>query len=415
MEGITSKGDEPNEEIPSGEAGSASGNDIQSLLELQKEALGTFFSQQAEILGRLTSEPINLRLRTPLAHPPKRPRRDSELSLEPTANEPLDAELSSNNREPSEEDEDPLHDYSKGLLGRGVDISDESEDNQSAETSRYRDLLASTEEKMGSAIDTELAEVCRQIWGKAISNGKSRDELKKILLPSNCTIMKTPRLNTEIYIKLNEGRGENRDRSAQTKQKEAAKASVPILQAMVELKKAEKILRKIMKKQKENEGDKAVLSLVETISPMLQNSLKVLNHTFSEGLRKRRADICSSLGRQFKPFAVSTSTEDLLFDDDSMKEMKSELKVLRTRTSEKKFGYGGLPTQRQKNFQSSYKPLRSFQQGRGYHNNRNNDNRNHNNNNNNQSMVKPKEIIPEVEVSITKIDLHQEGWKLYSW
>ena len=62
--------------------------------------------------------------------------------------------------------------------------------------------------------------------------------------------------------------------------------------------------------------------MVETISPMLQKSLKVLNHSFSEGLRKRKAGVCTSLGRQFKPFASSTSTEDPLFDEDAMKKMK---------------------------------------------------------------------------------------------
>ena len=85
---------------------------------------------------------------------------------------------------------------------------------------------------MGSPLDTDLAGVCKQIWGKALSNVKNKEELQKILIPSNCTVTKTPRLNTEIYIKLNEGE-QNKERSAQAKQKESAKASVPILQAMV--------------------------------------------------------------------------------------------------------------------------------------------------------------------------------------
>ena len=52
-------------------------------------------------------------------------------------------------------------------MGKGVDSSDESEDNQSVETLRYQDL-DSTEVKMGSDIDAELASVCKQIWGKDI-------------------------------------------------------------------------------------------------------------------------------------------------------------------------------------------------------------------------------------------------------
>ena len=124
---------------------------------------------------------------------PKR-RRDSEISLDAPAGE-LGAELCSNNREL---DDDPLSAYSKGPTDKGVVSSDESEE----DSQRYQHLLDSTEEKMGSPLDTDLAGVCKQIWGKALPNVKNKEELQKIL-----TVMKTPRLNTEIYIKLNEGGG----------------------------------------------------------------------------------------------------------------------------------------------------------------------------------------------------------------
>ena len=296
--------------------------------------------------------------------------------------------------------------YFKGHAGKGVVSSDESEE----DSQRYQDLMDSTEEKMGSPLDMDLAGVCKQMWGKALSNVKNKEELQKILIPSNCTVMKTPRLNTEIYIKLNEGT-QNKDRSAQAKQKESAKASVPILQAMVEVRKLERMVRKNMKKGKD---DKEALEVVEKISPLLHTSLKVLNHTFSEGLRKRKSDVCTSLGRQFKPFATSGSTEELLFDDDAMRKMKSDLKLLRTKTSEKKFGSGGFVHTASKNFQNSYKSQRSFQQGRGYQNNhsfnRNNNNNNNNYNNNNQNnnsqqWVNKKKKNPKVEVCICSIDL----------
>ena len=179
-----------------------------------------------------------------MTHSPKRSRRDSDLSLESPTDEPLEVELGSNIRDPSdEEDEDPLNMYFKGLMGKGVDSSDESEENQPVETSMYQDLLDSIEEKMGSAIDAELASICKQIWGKALSNGNNKEELQKILIPSNCTTMKTPHLHTEIYIKINEG-AQNKDHAAQTRQKEAVKTSVPILLATVELKRSEKLLRR---------------------------------------------------------------------------------------------------------------------------------------------------------------------------
>ena len=60
--------------------------------------------------------------------------------------------------------------------------------------------------------------------------------------------------------------------------------------------------------------------------------------------------------RQFKLFASSTSTEDLLFDEDAMKKMKPELKVPRTRSSEKKFGMEDITTRLQKTIKAPTNP-----------------------------------------------------------
>ena len=132
--------------------------DIESFLGLQQEALELFFSQQASILQKLGQTSVSLAETTPTAvSTPKRRRRDSEISLDTPADE-LGAELCSNNREL---DDDPLSAYSKGHTGKGVVSSDESEE----DSQRYQDLLNSTEEKMGSPLDTDLAGVCKQIWG----------------------------------------------------------------------------------------------------------------------------------------------------------------------------------------------------------------------------------------------------------
>ena len=171
--------------------------------------------------------------------------------------------------------------------------------------------------------------------------------------------MKTPRLNAKIYIKLNEG-AQNKDRAAQAKQRDAAKASVPILEAMVALKKSEDGFRK----SKNQEALKAI----KDTSPMLQKLLKVLNYTFSEGMRKRKSDVCTSLGSQFKPFIGAKSSEDMLFEDDALKKMKSELKLLKSRSDRKPFTYGGYSGAASKNFKGSYKSQRSFPQLQGYRN-----------------------------------------------
>ena len=87
---------------------------------------------------------------------------------------------------------------------------------------------------MGKPMESDLAGVCNQIWGKALSNETNKDDMKKILVPSNCGRMKTPRLNTEVYVKLNEP-AQMKDKAAQRKQKFAVKAAIPVMQAMVKL------------------------------------------------------------------------------------------------------------------------------------------------------------------------------------
>ena len=142
--------------------------------------------------------------------------------------------------------------FLNGLLGKGVESGedDDVEVSDEMETSRYKDLLESTEEKMGQPIEDDLAEVCQKIWGKAIPTDrhKKKEETQKILIPVNCTAMKTPRLNISVYIKLNDG-AQGKERAAQNRQKEIARASVPILQAMVELKKAEKMASKSIRQR----------------------------------------------------------------------------------------------------------------------------------------------------------------------
>ena len=66
---------------------------------------------------------------------------------------------------------------------------------------------------MGSPIESEFAEVCGKIRGKAKPKGRSStgDEFKNILIPSNCSYLKTSYLNSEIYNKLHDA-ATNRDK-----------------------------------------------------------------------------------------------------------------------------------------------------------------------------------------------------------
>ena len=225
---------------------------------------------------------------------------------------------------------------------------------------------------------------------------KKAIQFKDILIPENCKAMKTPRLNTEVYLKIIEN-AQTKDRAAQDRQKDLSKAAIPLLKAMAEIRKVETLMEKSRKKAEEagktvSKTEKEAYERLQGISPIIQKSVQVLNYSYTDTMRKRKSDVCNALGDQFRPFATSTSSKDFLFDNESIKKMKSELKLLKTRSrtnkskpyQSSKFEYSGYS----KNYRSSGKSSKSYPQGnRSFNNNRN---FNYNNNNNNNNTNKPK-------------------------
>ena len=86
------------------------------------------------------------------------------------------------------------------------DDEEYSSNNDEWSKGRYQDLLDSVKDKMGHSIEREFAEVCGKIYGKTKPKGRSgtRDEFKNILIPSNCSYLKTSYLNSEIHNKLHD-------------------------------------------------------------------------------------------------------------------------------------------------------------------------------------------------------------------
>ena len=71
--------------------------------------------------------------------------------------------------------------------------------------SEYRELLGQTEEKLGEPVADWLSKTCKRIWGQAVLNKDKKEELCKGLdVPLNCKELKVPKLNTSIYIRVNE-------------------------------------------------------------------------------------------------------------------------------------------------------------------------------------------------------------------
>ena len=234
-------------------------------------------------------------------------------------------------------------------------------------------------------------------WGKVQLASKTKTAIQeKIQIPANCASMKAPRLNTEVYIRIYENTA-NKDRAMMDRQKDIAKAAVPVLKAMGELGAISDRLEKSIKaKGKENvdEAEATIYRGVKKSLDELENSILMLNYNFTETTRRRKFDVCQALGAQFRPYATSDDSGEYLFGIETLKLMKSELK---------KVGVKAKKSDQTKNYQASGKTHRSSPgnrftpyrnpnhynnqyNNRGNQNNRNSNNYSNNNNNNNNNQ-----------------------------
>ena len=64
-------------------------------------------------------------------------------------------------------------------------------------------MLAQVQEELGEPLSSTLANACKRTFGQAVLDKQIKDKQDKLVkIPRNMTIMKTPKLNTEIYIRL---------------------------------------------------------------------------------------------------------------------------------------------------------------------------------------------------------------------
>lgn len=254
---------------------------IEKFLENQNIALKNFLQQQSDCFRNLG---LGYSVDDNDGPRPKKSRteeNDDALSLHPDEDE-------------DHEDNDPWASYSKSPTGKGVPDDPLTDDdmNEHIEGSKYQALLEKTIEQMGDPIDTELATVCGKVWGKAmLSKKKKEDIFTDIIIPSNCQAMMTPKLNTEIYIRLIEN-AQTKDR-VQDRQKDLVKASVPLFHAMEEIGKVENFMLK--KPKWTTNEEKETYNTLKGVGPTIQKSLKVLNYSFTETLRKRKYDVTLSV------------------------------------------------------------------------------------------------------------------------
>ena len=300
-----------------------------------------------------------------------------------------------NNDHDGDDDEDPWtqveeHELNEGLSGVG-DLHDAGDNLEATLGSEFQDLLESTEEILGDPIDEKLASVVEQTWGKCLLSTEKRTALwKGINIPSNCKVLKAKSLNTKIKIRVNENVWK-KDKAAQERQKGLSRAAIPVLYSMGNMSKTKENLGKCYKicstEPKTLEEAKKFLEAIKkhtkeahdtmsTTSTKLQQSVKVLAYDYTAATRKRKQDVTGALGTAFNPYSQDTKTsEDNLFDNDTMKMMKNELNQVKLKSTGTEFNSaesknsnypGKSPRGGQNHHQGNFK--KTFNNSKNYNN-----------------------------------------------
>jgi hypothetical protein len=321
----------------------------------------------------------------------------------------------------------PMH--GKSLLGdgelgdQGTEDSLEGEDSERNLGSKYQELLDQTEEVLGDPISEDLAEVCKKVWGQSVLTTEKKKQLFKGLdIPQNCLVLKAPRLNTKVYIRVNEN-AQTKDKGAQERQKGLSRAVIPLLHGMGDLDKTQIALHKqyqSLKEPKTLEEAKKQIKLAKAqaqaayestneVRLRMQKSVSVLAYVFTQTTKKRKQDICWALGKEFSAYAQDTKTgEEDLFPEDAIKAMKAELKAVKPKGQKESSTYsknstsfgkthrGQNTTGGKKTYSgnsgsfNAYNRFNSKSGNSNFSNNNSNNNNNNNNNSNNSFHKKRK-------------------------
>ena len=269
------------------------------------------------------------------------------------------------------------------LTGRRDNLDDDNDEMTEEEledlaTGTYKSMLDTVEEELGEPINDALANACKRTFGQVILDAKVKEELlKSIKIPRNMKMMKPPKMNTEMYIRLN-NIGKDKDEAAVNRQTEVTKAMVPLLRALGKVTEAKDLMKKNAKRDKNahplTQYEKDAYEKLNDVAELGQKCYNVLNYFLTDNTRKRRYTVCHGLGSTFGSFPgikqTPTEETEFLFNEDIMKKMKSDLKKLPVQAP-----------RHSKNWRGSGKSTRSFQSGNNYNRYDNNPNRNNGNNN----------------------------------
>ena len=286
------------------------------------------------------------------------------------------------------------------LVGALDEMGEEITEEDVAE--EYQTMLSATEEELGDPISAALANACKRSFGQYILDTKVKEEMmKKIKLPRNMKIMKTQRLNPEIYMRLRSF-DRTKDEAASTRLRDISKSVIQLLKGLDKITEAKDLMKKaatarIKSKQEVSKEEQEAYDKLNEAGKFGQECYNVLNYFITDATRKRRYAICHGLGQNFTSIAgmkqERNDDSEMLFDDETMKKMRYDLKklpIVGTKTSKNDRSFGKSP---RSSSGASYN-----RNGNGYNSNSNNNNsngydrynnngrynnyNNHNNNNN---------------------------------
>ena len=328
------------DEVPAGTGGQKSTDVLASITEEMKEALfAEMWKRQMEMLEKskdktVEKEPPSKKLKTKQGNSSKEVDTD-QISIHPTESfvieedgsrsdrsSKVDDWLNDNeNRDPlvPVNDGDPFGDQSSDSI-LGDDGSRDAIDDKELENilrSKYKEIMDHTVEKRGDPLVPELAGLIKETWGKLKLSTDSKKKLNEgYLVPSNCKSMVTPKLNTEVYIRLEEN-AQVRDKAMQERQKDISKTTVPVLKAIGNLEKMETTMTRVLTAKKKSgvafsDEDKLYYRSVKDSLKELKESFLYANYNYTEVTRKRKSEACSSLGPQFRPYVKVEDTGEFL-------------------------------------------------------------------------------------------------------
>ncbi len=165
-------------------------------------------------------------------------------------------------------------------------------------TSQHGIILDTVEEEFGKPIAAHLVRSYKTTWNNAKLDAKKKKKiLKDVKIPKNMKCMKTAKLNTEIYIKLNQT-GREKDEASANRQREVTRAAMEKI-SEVQL----KFLERAKRDQTKNPLSKFEKESLKEAYEHDQTSFAVLNYLLTDNTRKRMYAAMANLVRTFTPFA----------------------------------------------------------------------------------------------------------------